>query len=142
MDMDNVGWQMIEGCWEPIEHEDRVPAGGACPVCNEGRLDELVWVEPDSELVRCNGCGAVYDPLGRTWFWLCYTSHDSGRTASSWIIEGSQSPDNRQWVVGCCCDGTPADHLHRTYPFNGMGGRVYGGYLTREEAESAMEELA
>jgi len=60
--MDNVGWQMIEGCWEPIAHEDRVPDGGACPVCGETRMDYLAW-DDDCEVVTCSSCGAEYNPL-------------------------------------------------------------------------------
>ena len=60
MDTDQVGWRMDGGCWEPIEHEDRVGAGGACE-CGESRMDYLVW-DGACEVVTCTSCGAEYVP--------------------------------------------------------------------------------
>ena len=39
-----------------------VAPGFACPSCGERRLDQLAWLEPDHELVRCATCGTKYTP--------------------------------------------------------------------------------
>jgi len=58
--MDTLAWEMIDGCWEPLPHEDRVPEGGACE-CGEDRVDYLVW-DDDCEIVTCTTCGHSYEP--------------------------------------------------------------------------------
>ena len=58
--MDTLAWEMIDGCWEPIEYAERVLEGAECE-CGEDRVDYLVW-DDDCEIVTCATCGAEYVP--------------------------------------------------------------------------------
>ncbi|MEX0704116.1 MAG: hypothetical protein WD069_18590 [Planctomycetales bacterium] len=41
---------------------ERVPTPWGCPLCGETELDRLVWIDLESEIVRCTMCGAEHDP--------------------------------------------------------------------------------
>ena len=58
--MDTLAWEMIDGCWEPIEYAERVLEGAECE-CGEDRVDYLVW-DDDCEVVTCTTCGHSYVP--------------------------------------------------------------------------------
>jgi len=54
---------------DDVDAIDMVLPGFACPSCGERRLDQLAWLKPHYELVRCASCGAAYEPGvdRRTW---------------------------------------------------------------------------
>jgi len=45
-----------------VEPEHIVNPEDACPNCGERDIDRLVWIDAESETVRCATCGTRYEP--------------------------------------------------------------------------------
>jgi len=61
-----------------------VAPGFACPSCGERRLDQLAWLKPHYELVRCASCGAAYEPGVDRRTWLIKAMVRIGQDAGWW----------------------------------------------------------
>jgi len=82
-------------------------------------------------------------------FWVCGETYSgSGRMSRTWIEESGSRPDAEQSCDPSCmiykqrgsgsCGGSGGCI---PYPYNEMGGHVYGGYATEIEAKAAEAQL-
>lgn len=67
-----------------MSDDGKVHPGLACPGCGERRLEQLAWLEPDYERVRCATCGDEFEPGVDRREWLTQAVLAIGQDAGWW----------------------------------------------------------